>query len=205
MLILKGSINQHLIYQSKVLLYKVMYNYSYVELEAEKRYKRLLAFAKCIKASQDGDSCAKYELAEFYEKGDVCKNDINKAFLLLQEAAMDGFISANFRLGVSYIDGRLGYQDYSKAVKHLMLYVDTIKYNDGRLSCKDENQFREALILLAEMYKEGCGVEPSNEVFEEFLSRLQVGCGTIGDWYYYGDRFYAITINRTKARKWYEW
>lgn len=63
-----------------------------------KAYNILLSKAK------DGDAFANYMIAQFYEKGVVVKQDLDKSFEYYMKSAKAGYSEAQYKVGLYYID-----------------------------------------------------------------------------------------------------
>ncbi len=68
-----------------------------------------------IKAAEQGDEVAQYNLGVMYYLGDGIKQDYEKAFYWFQKAAEQNYAPAQYNLSVMYKNGEGIKQDYEKA------------------------------------------------------------------------------------------
>jgi uncharacterized protein len=101
------------------------------------------------KAAEKGNSNAQYELAIYYEKGRVVKQDYAKAIYWYQLSADQGNANGEKGMGFVFQTGRGVKKDYKQAV---YWYRKAAKNGDA------EGQF-----LLARLYRKGKGVEKDFE------------------------------------------
>ncbi|MCO6411165.1 MAG: sel1 repeat family protein [Thiogranum sp.] len=101
-------------------------------------------FQELLKAAENGDSGAQYDIAMMYLKGQGIEQDKTQARLWLNRAAKQGDAKAITRLGILNYKGELGKRDYSEA---------------QRLFEQVQDESVLAQYYLGEMYAAGEGVE----------------------------------------------
>lgn len=101
-------------------------------------------FQELLKAAENGDSAAQYDIAMMYLKGQGIEQEMTRARLWLNKAAKQGDAKAITRLGILYYKGELGETDYSEA---------------HRLFEQVQDESVLAQYYLGEMYAAGQGVE----------------------------------------------
>jgi uncharacterized protein len=111
-------------------------------------------FQELLKAAENGDTAAQYDIAMMYLKGRGVEQERERAGIWLNNAAKQGDAKAITRLGILHYKGELGETDYSEA-RRLFEQV------------QDESVL--AQYYLGEMYAGGHGV--------------QQNYGTAIDWY----------------------
>lgn len=106
----------------------------------EKKSVKLL-----VKASEENEPSACYELAIRYEKGNGVKADKDKALSLVQKAADKDYAQAICHLGMLYYEGKMVDKNITKAIEYFLKAMQ-----EGYLSQK-------AATILSQCYSQGLG------------------------------------------------
>ena len=76
-----------------------------------------IAFKRCLKAAEQGDADAQFNLGVMYEQGNGVKKDYTQAAKWYRKAAEQGHADAQFNLGSMYANGEGVKQDDTQAVE----------------------------------------------------------------------------------------
>jgi TPR repeat protein len=143
-----------------------------------------------LKAAEQGDADAQYNLALMYENGEGVKKDYKEAVRWYTKAAEQGYASAQYMLGYMYCNG-LGVKDYSEALKW---YRKAAEQGDA-----------DAQGNLGWMYANGLGVsrdyKEAVKWYRKSAEKGQAGAqGNLGWMYEYG---LGVSRDYNEAVKWY--
>ena len=147
--------------------------------------------ADLIKAAEQGDAVAQFNLGSMYRKGQGVRQDYQEAIRWFRLAAEQGDAVAQFNLGVMYYGGEGVPQDYEEALRWFRLAA--------------EQGDAVAQFKLGVMYREGQGVPQD---YEEALRWYKLAAeqgyavaqGNLGSSYSKGE---GVTQDYVLAHMWY--
>lgn len=111
-----------------------------------------------VKAAEQGDSFAMFELGNCYFSGQGCETNVQEAVVWYKKAAETGRSNPAYHLGKLYAEGAGVDQDWAEAVRWYQIAAEK-----GHIS---------ALVALAECYENGRGVEKDQNEAERCYRKV---------------------------------
>lgn len=167
----------HKLFFAVAILFSICPNRAAAQL---KRQEPSAAIESLVKAAEQGDAKAQFELASAYDGGRGVRQDFLEAFKWYRRAAEQGNASAQYSLGYMYAESRGVAQDDEEAMKWFRKAADRghsdaqlalgLRYDEGRGVTQDYVKASEwfqkaadqgnpmAQFRLGRMYAEGRGV-----------------------------------------------